>query len=85
MQILGSMQNTAQVHPEKLTKAMMAAAESRGAQVQIGTVQNIVTDEGPAARVTGLQCTSKHDVLTLSSYARSLLTISYFLFHVHVC
>lgn len=53
MQILGSVQSTAQVHPEKLTKAMMAAAESRGAQVKIGTVQSIVTDESPAARVTG--------------------------------
>lgn len=53
MQILGSLQSTAQVHPEKLTKAMMAAAESRGAQVKIGSVQSIITDDSSAAKVTG--------------------------------
>lgn len=53
MQILGSVQSTAQVHPEKLTKAMMAAAESRGAQLKIGSVQSIITDESSAAKVTG--------------------------------
>ena len=48
------MQSTAQVHPEKLTKAMMAAAEARGAQIRLGTVQGITTTDGPTARVTGI-------------------------------
>lgn len=58
MQVLGNVQSTAQVHPEKLTKAMMAAAESRGAQVRIGSVQGIVTDDSLAAKVTGACVTS---------------------------
>ena len=53
MQVLGNVRSTAQVHPEKLTKAMMAAAESRGAKVVIGSVQSIVTGDSPAAKVTG--------------------------------
>ncbi len=52
-QVLGSLQTTAQVHPEKLTKAMMAAAEKRGAQVRFGTVESVSSTEGPAAQVTG--------------------------------
>ena len=60
MQVLGSMQSTAQVHPEKLTKAMMAAAEARGAQIRLGTVQGITTTDGLdgtdglTAQVTGV-------------------------------
>ncbi|DBB07060.1 TPA: hypothetical protein ACH3X1_011646 [Trebouxia sp. C0004] len=53
-QVLGNVQTTAQVHPEKLTKAMMAAAEMRGAQVRSGTVESISSSEGPAAKVTGV-------------------------------
>lgn len=51
--VLGSVQSTAQVHPEKLTKAMMAAAESRGAEVRMGTVESVTTTAGPASQVTG--------------------------------
>lgn len=58
MQVLGNVQSTAQVHPEKLTKAMMAAAESRGATVRIGSVQSVVTDNSPEAKVTGTCMTS---------------------------
>ncbi|KAL3160423.1 hypothetical protein ABBQ32_010746 [Trebouxia sp. C0010 RCD-2024] len=34
---------------------MMAAAESRGATVRIGSVQSVVTDNSPEAKVTGVQ------------------------------
>lgn len=42
---------TAQVHPEKLTKALMAAAEERGAILRIGTVEGLCCSE--EGRVTG--------------------------------
>ncbi|DBA82587.1 hypothetical protein WJX79_008292 [Trebouxia sp. C0005] len=59
-QVLGSVQTTAQVHPEKLTKAMMAAAERRGAQVRSGSVESICTSEGPASQVTGVIVDGQH-------------------------
>ena len=71
MQVLVSIQSTAQVHPEKLTKAMMAAAESRGALVKMGSVQSIVTDGSP----TGAHMTSSdfdcyiHSQMNVSPYA----------------
>lgn len=59
-QVLGNKQSTAQVHPEKLTKAMMAAAESRGAKVKIGTVEEVTTSQGPASHVTGVVVDGQH-------------------------
>ena len=53
VQVLGNEQSTAQVHPEKLTKAMMAAAESRGAKVKIGTVEDVTISHEPSSHVTG--------------------------------
>ena len=53
-QVLGTNQSTAQVHPEKLTKAMMAAAEERGAVVRLGTVQAVDVSDEPSPHVTGV-------------------------------
>lgn len=55
MQVLGTTQSTAQVHPEKLTKAMMASAEQQGAAVQMGAVQAVTVSDDPSPRVTGIQ------------------------------
>lgn len=73
MQILSSVQSTAQVHPEKLTKAMMAAAESRGAHVKIGSVQSIITDESPATKVTGAYTIWLLCLLNISTNERASL------------
>ena len=42
---------TAQVHPEKLTQALLDDAKNAGAQLRIGTVQGINVDS--EGRVTG--------------------------------
>ena len=51
-QALGSTHTTAQVHPGRYTKAMMRAAEARGAQLRLGRVTGIVQHEG---RATGVE------------------------------
>jgi hypothetical protein len=43
---LGNRDSTAQVHPYKLTNAMMDLASEKGAKVVKGTVQKVVHDEG---------------------------------------
>ena len=43
---LGNRDTTAQVHPHKLTNAMMDAAVEKGAKVLNGSVQKVVYDEG---------------------------------------
>ena len=43
---LGNRDTTAQVHPHKLTNAMMDAAVEKGAKVVNGSVQKVVYDEG---------------------------------------
>lgn len=53
LQVLGTEQSTAQVHPEKLTKALMAAAESQGATLQRGTVEAVNVCASPVPHVTG--------------------------------
>lgn len=51
---MGDSSNTAQVHPERLTKAFLAAAEKRaGASVVIGTVTGLVFEDGSDKRVQG--------------------------------
>ena len=42
------------MHPEKLTKAMMAAAEERGAVVRPGCVQAVDVSDEPSPHVTGM-------------------------------
>lgn len=54
VQVLGTSQSTAQVHPEKLTKAMMSAAQQKGAAVKMGNVQAVVISDGPSHHVTGM-------------------------------
>ena len=58
---MGDENNTAQVHPQKLSQALMDAAQERGAQLRIGEVQNITTS---GKRVTGDLCfvTMRHAV-----------------------
>jgi glycine/D-amino acid oxidase-like deaminating enzyme len=47
---LGTEASTAQVHPGDFTKAMMAAAEARGANLMIGAVEGVVlNDDGNRA------------------------------------
>lgn len=48
---MGDESNTAQVHPQKLSQALMEAAQQKGAQLRIGEVQNITTS---GKRVTGM-------------------------------
>lgn len=52
MQPMGDESNTAQVHPQKLSQALMEAAQQEGAQLRIGEVQNITT--------SGKKVTGKH-------------------------
>lgn len=47
---MGDESSTAQVHPQKLSQALIEAAQQRGAQLRIGEVQNITTS---AKKVTG--------------------------------
>ena len=42
--------STAQVHPQKLSQALIEGAQQRGAQLRIGEVQNITTS---GKKVTG--------------------------------
>ncbi len=37
-------ETAAQVHPEKLTKALLNAAQKSGAQVSFGTAEGILSD-----------------------------------------
>ena len=53
---MGDESNTAQVHPQKLSQALMEAAQQKGAQLRIGEVQNITT--------SGKKVTGKHTVCT---------------------
>ncbi|KAL3161921.1 hypothetical protein ABBQ38_009005 [Trebouxia sp. C0009 RCD-2024] len=48
---MGDESNTAQVHPQKLSQALMEAAQGKGAQLRIGEVQNITTS---GKKVTGV-------------------------------
>ena len=41
---MGDESTTAQVHPELLTKALLAAAEQQGAKLRHGTVEGIRLD-----------------------------------------
>lgn len=50
VQPMGDESSTAQVHPQKLSQALMEAAQQRGAQLRIGEVQNITTS---GKKVTG--------------------------------
>lgn len=54
---MGDESNTAQVHPQKLSQALMEAAQGKGAQLRIGEVQNITT--------SGKKVTGKHAVSPL--------------------
>ncbi len=51
-QALGSPETTAQVHPAVFTRAIMRAAEARGAEWRLGRVTGLATDAG---RVTGVE------------------------------
>ena len=50
VQPMGDESSTAQVHPQKLSQALMEAAQEKGAQLRIGEVQNITTS---GKKVTG--------------------------------
>jgi glycine/D-amino acid oxidase-like deaminating enzyme len=50
-QQLGTPRTTAQVHPQKFTRGMMAAAIGRGARVQIGEVAGVLRSAGRATGV----------------------------------
>lgn len=65
MQPMGDESNTAQVHPQKLSQALMEAAQQKGAQLRIGEVQNITTS---GKRVTGM-----HAVAAIITCWRAIL------------
>ncbi len=50
VQPMGDESSTAQVHPQKLSQALMDAAQERGAKLRIGEVQNITTS---GKKITG--------------------------------
>jgi len=50
VQPMGDESSTAQVHPQKLSQALMDAAQQKGAHLRIGEVQNITTS---GKKVTG--------------------------------
>ena len=55
---LGSHDTTAQVHPRKLTEALVAAAAERGTEVKLGTVEGVATataEGGGVETVTGVR------------------------------
>ena len=52
-QVMGDDTSTAQVHPEKLTKAFMEEAGRAGAKVQHGTVTGIKLSQDSTPRVEG--------------------------------
>ena len=51
-QEMGDESSTAQVHPELLTKALIAAAEAKGAQLRHGIVEGIELDSNKAVQGT---------------------------------
>jgi glycine/D-amino acid oxidase-like deaminating enzyme len=52
---LGDHRSTAQVHPAKLTHALVEAACARGASLRAGTVESVLLAGGPSARVRGVR------------------------------
>ena len=52
-QLLGDTTTTAQLHPERFTRALLAAACSAGAQLRLGTVESVERDS-VKNRVTGV-------------------------------
>lgn len=50
---LGTETSTAQVHPGDFTKAMMRAAEAKGARLRIGAIEEVMLDDG-GGRATGV-------------------------------
>ena len=48
---LGSTQTTAQVHPGRLTEALVAGAQAKGAALRAGVVESVVVREGVAGGV----------------------------------
>ncbi len=51
---MGTEGSTAQVHPGKLTKAFMKAAEGQGASLRIGTVTGLDFSASEPRRVQGM-------------------------------
>ena len=60
---MGDEESTAQVHPQKLSQALMDAAQQKGSQLRIGEVQNIITSSNKVTGHTQL-------VITLPKYDR---------------
>ena len=54
---MGDESSTAQVHPQKLSRALVDAAQEKGAQLRIGEVQNIITS---GKKVTGKPHSTQH-------------------------
>lgn len=52
--IIGTQATTAQVHPEKLTRALIGAAQSNGAKLHIGCVEGVELTGG-GTRVSGVR------------------------------
>ena len=50
--VIGTQETTAQVHPRKITEALMSSAVSRGASLQIGTVIGLKFDQKDSVQAT---------------------------------
>ncbi|MCB2053958.1 MAG: FAD-binding oxidoreductase [Geminicoccaceae bacterium] len=75
---LGTERDTAQVDPGAFTRAMMAAAQARGARLMIGRVEAVAPGRTPAVIVDGTHMTADAVVLALgpwSAIARTWLPI----------
>ena len=59
LQPMGDEESTAQVHPQKLSQALMEAAQQKGAQLRIGEVQNITTSNNKVAGQTDIGITPR--------------------------
>lgn len=62
VQPMGDESSTAQVHPQKLSRALMEAAQEKGAQLRIGEVQNI-TSHNNAVTGEAFVCKQHHALL----------------------
>ena len=72
-QVLGSRDNTAQVHPGRFTAAMMRAAAAQGAELRLGRVTGIAQRRGRATGVIVADQTIEGDAVVVALGPWSIL------------
>ena len=63
---LGSTETTAQIHPQRFTEALIAAAQARGATLRIGVVDDLMRRDGAARGVSVDGETLEADAIVLA-------------------